>query len=106
MAALVEEHLEGLRARSVYALAQQDSGKNGAGPPPRAHRNRWLHGCRWVCRESHLPGLQTRRPAAGEGGAPLVCGPGPDQGHQPEDQRQRRRLQALSAVPADSQQTL
>ncbi|CAF97644.1 unnamed protein product, partial [Tetraodon nigroviridis] len=28
MAALVQEHLEGLRGRSVYALAQQDSGEN------------------------------------------------------------------------------
>lgn len=34
MAALVEEHLEELRGRSVYALAQQDSGKNGAKRPP------------------------------------------------------------------------
>lgn len=29
MAALIEEHLEGLRGRSAYALAQQDSGKIG-----------------------------------------------------------------------------
>lgn len=33
MAALVEEHLEGLRGRSVYALAQQDSDKNGTRRP-------------------------------------------------------------------------
>lgn len=33
MAALVEEHLEELRGRSVYALAQQDSGKKGAARP-------------------------------------------------------------------------
>lgn len=34
MAALVEEQLEELRGRSVYALAQQDSGKNDAKRPP------------------------------------------------------------------------
>lgn len=34
MAALVEEHVEELRGRSVFALAQQDSGENGTAPLP------------------------------------------------------------------------